>query len=141
MEQRRVWGRKNKEYILNYAKKYKITNKGPVNALNALRKSHKNNRATPPWARAKTPMFDETKIVYTNCPVGFTVDHIIPLSSKEACGLHVCHNLQYLVPNKNFSKQSSLPSQKHLNSKTALRRINSPKQQRQRLEILLGHKI
>lgn len=61
-------------------------------------------KATPQWA-------DMGKIreIYMNCPVGWHVDHIIPLKARRssgvvASGLHCESNLQYLPAQDNQSK-------------------------------------
>lgn len=57
---------------------------------------------TPKWA-------DPDKIleVYKNCPLGFEVDHEIPLQGEFVSGLHVENNLRYLTPSDNRSKGNS----------------------------------
>lgn len=61
--------------------------------LNSLR------RATPWWS-------DKEKILdfYKNRPQGMHVDHIIPISGKGVCGLHILENLQYLPAIDNLKK-------------------------------------
>lgn len=68
--------------------------------MHAVRRARKM-RATPPWA-------DLTKIreIYKNCPPGYEVDHIVPLAAKNACGLHVEFNLQYLTTKENQEKKN-----------------------------------
>ena len=65
----------------------------------ATRRARKRN-ATPPDA-------DKEKIrdIYLNCPEGYEVDHIIPLSKG---GLHHQDNLQYLTADENRRKGSKI---------------------------------
>jgi 5-methylcytosine-specific restriction endonuclease McrA len=57
--------------------------------------------------RAQTPKWaSKAKIrqIYTNCPPGYHVDHIVPIKGKNVCGLHVEYNLQYLTNKENARK-------------------------------------
>ena len=56
-------------------------------------------KACPPWADRQ-----EIRKIYTNCPEGMVVDHIIPLRGKGISGLHVPGNLQYLTNEDNMKK-------------------------------------
>jgi hypothetical protein len=59
-------------------------------------------RATPAWA-------DHERIaaIYKQASrLRMHVDHIIPLQSRLACGLHVHYNLQLLTASENTSKQN-----------------------------------
>lgn len=69
--------------------------------LHYRRKDVKNR--TPPWVMGKDLM-----AVYSKCPKGMHVDHIVPLKGlvdgRPVSGLHVPWNLQYLTPAENHKK-------------------------------------
>ncbi len=62
----------------------------------------KKKKASPKWTNK-----EELKNLYINCPANYHVDHIIPLTHKDVCGLHVPWNLQYLSSSDNISKGNS----------------------------------
>lgn len=58
-------------------------------------------RALPKWSDK-----EKVKEIYLKCPVGFEVDHIIPLKGDLVSGLHNEFNLQYLTAKDNQSKSN-----------------------------------
>lgn len=76
-------------------------------------KGRLDNRARASQHRAmlinRTPVWANTKAInefYLKCPIGYEVDHTIPLNGKEVSGLHVLENLQYLTPEENRKKSN-----------------------------------
>lgn len=57
---------------------------------------------TPAWSDR-----EELRKIYIGCPEGLHVDHIVPISGRNVCGLHVPHNLQYLTATENSKKSNS----------------------------------
>jgi hypothetical protein len=67
-----------------------------------LHRAHKL-KATPKWAD-----LEAIKQIYLNCPIGYHVDHILPLRGKTLSGLHISYNLQYLPVLENIKKSNKL---------------------------------
>ncbi len=82
------------------SKKHYVNNKHDY-ILKASKRRRLLYTAMPLWA-------DLTKLkeIYTNCPEGYHVDHIIPLQGELVCGLHVENNLQYLIAEDNLKKSN-----------------------------------
>lgn len=87
-----------KQYSPEYHQKYLEDNRASFNANNAKRRAAKR-QATPAWACQ-----DAIKALYEQCPIGYHVDHIYPLTSDWVCGLHVLENLQVIPEQENLSK-------------------------------------
>ena len=83
-----------------YLKVYRKNNKRKLNFLNRLNQARKK-QACPKWANLQ-----KIKEIYVNCPEGYQVDHIIPITNKNVCGLHVENNLQYLTKLENMRKKN-----------------------------------
>jgi hypothetical protein len=59
------------------------------------------------YIEERTPSWSDLGLIaqfYKNCPVGYEVDHILPLRGKLVSGLHVLNNLQYLPATDNRKK-------------------------------------
>lgn len=63
-------------------------------------------RAKKLEALVKWADLSEIKKIYSNCPDGYEVDHIIPIQGTNVCGLHCEHNLQYMPISDNRSKSN-----------------------------------
>lgn len=55
----------------------------------------------PAWAD-----IDKIREIYNKCPLGYHVDHIVPIQGKNVSGLHVENNLQYLTAQDNLRKHN-----------------------------------
>jgi len=88
----------NKQYCTDYCYRQYYCNKG----MSLIYKLRKRN-LVPKFAN-----IEKIRDIYRNCPKGYHVDHIVPLSNKLVCGLHVEWNLQYLSAKENMAKGNKL---------------------------------
>lgn len=77
--------------------------KPTATARTAKYKASKLQR-TPSWVSKEE--LASIELFYKNCPIGYQVDHIIPLQGDIVSGLHVLANLQYLTISENASKRN-----------------------------------
>lgn len=124
------WRKANSEKVKAQARKWKKANRERYNKNNCIwannnrekvrlsnNKWHKNNTFKVVIINLKGKINRGLRITkfgqegikefYDNCPVGFVVDHIIPLCGKQVSGLHVINNLQYLTKHENVVKHNS----------------------------------
>lgn len=82
------------------SREYRKNNPEKINARSA---EYRNKKKCSGLYRAYR---SEIRQFYKNCPEGFEVDHILPISHKLICGLHVPWNLQYLSKTDNRKKSN-----------------------------------
>jgi hypothetical protein len=92
---------KNQDAMREKVRKWHAENRGKANAVYAARQMRKRN-ATPPWAD-----LDVIASIYVEAKaLGWHVDHIIPITNKLVCGLHIPANLRPLDPTENVRKKN-----------------------------------
>lgn len=97
----------NPTYYHGQYKKTKDTNPGALKAQWARKRANRK-QAVPKWLTEAQRL--EIVKIYSNCPKGYHVDHIIPIAGKSVRGLHVPWNLQYLPALENIRKNNKLES-------------------------------
>lgn len=91
----------NPKIVKKCQKRWRSNNKSVINAHNSKRRAKKLNATLEGYNK-------QINSIYANCPEGHHVDHIIPLTHPEVCGLHVPWNLQYLTAEENLRKSNKL---------------------------------
>jgi hypothetical protein len=95
--------RRRRYYHENKKTEYEYTRNWLKNNPEAKRNYEKRLR---PQKRIVRKYSSELQKIYSSCPEGMVVDHIIPINNKLVCGLHVPCNLQYLSPSENSYKRN-----------------------------------
>jgi hypothetical protein len=104
------WQKNNVERVKNNVKLYQKQNRAKFNSLQSKRRAMQTN-ATPKWLTFE--QLNQIEEFYRLAQElrwlseeNLEVDHIIPLQSKNVCGLHVPWNLQILPASLNRTKSN-----------------------------------
>lgn len=93
-----------------YSRKFAEENKAKCKTHYRNNKAAYIERAYRRVGKLKQRSFDherkEIDSIYQKCPPGYEVDHEIPLTHKDVCGLHCRANLQYLPKLENRGKSN-----------------------------------
>lgn len=128
IENRKLWGEKNKEKVKSYSIKYLENNKDYLykktsewnrlnkskKAKNASKKRYLENASAPKWLThihlAQIQEFYDIALAKTTqTGIVYHVDHIHPIQGNGFNGLHVPWNLQILTAKENVSKKNNIP--------------------------------
>jgi len=109
-EAKKVYNQKNRDAVAKRVKIWKKANPEKVTAHKASRRARKK-QAQPPWLTEEH--FNQIKAKYKNSKrmkkltgILHHVDHIVPLSGENVCGLHVPWNLQVIPAKHNLKKNN-----------------------------------
>lgn len=106
---------RNKRYYIDNRDKVRLQYKEYYNSHKAefkassLKRFLRTRIATPSWASMNI-----MNQIYADRPIGYHVDHIIPLQGTNVCGLHCEHNLQYLTASENLAKGNKFDSDNYI---------------------------
>lgn len=98
--------------VKTYKQKYKDENPELYKVLTNLRRK-RNRHATPPWVtkEQKTAMrmlYVQAQKLTETTGERYVVDHIVPLSNPDVCGLHVPWNLRVITQEENLKKSNKI---------------------------------
>jgi inhibitor of KinA sporulation pathway (predicted exonuclease) len=101
----KTWRDKNLHEERARLSKWRSLNPALMASYEANRRS-KKTAATPTWANRSeiVEIYKEARRITRETGVKHVVDHMVPLSSKNVCGLHTAKNLQVVPDSVNASK-------------------------------------
>ena len=106
------WAIRNKEKSKSNIAKWKSQNKHKILAYTEKRRARKVN-SVPPWYSD----FDEfvmqeaihlARVRQKATGINWSMDHMIPLQAKMACGLHCADNIQVIPSALNYAKSNRM---------------------------------
>lgn len=96
-----------KKYMTAYHKRYLIENRGRMNTRTAQRR-HRKRLATVLWSDADAikAFYIEAQRMTKATGIPHEVDHIVPITHDDVCGLHNEFNLQVITKEANQAKRN-----------------------------------
>ncbi|WNL63631.1 hypothetical protein ST4_073 [Aeromonas phage ST4] len=112
LDRARRYREENKDTIARYKRDHYEANPEKYLAQSARRRASKR-RAVPAWFSeldqfAFEEAYDLAAIREAETGIEWHVDHMVPLQSKTACGLHCADNIQVIPADMNLSKGSKM---------------------------------
>jgi len=104
-DRRQKYNKEKLEKHPEYSQNYRRQNRGLYN-MHASKRRALSAKASLPLNEVDTIAMRD---IYTTCPAGWCVDHVVPLKNKLVCGLNVPWNLQHLSRHDNAVKKNRFP--------------------------------
>jgi NACalpha-BTF3-like transcription factor len=106
--QRINYRKNNKEKVLRNQRKYREETRGTQRFYSSKRRKTVKE-ATPKWAELDKiqTVYEKAKWLEELTGLKYHVDHIIPLTNENVCGLHCWNNLQILEASINTKKHNN----------------------------------
>ena len=107
LQRKKKYREENKEKIYAYNRAYEKKNRH-ITRLMVANKRAKRRRAIPRWANMEKIrwFYKEAHRMTTSSGTVYHVDHIVPISGENVCGLHTHNNLQIITASENSSKKN-----------------------------------